>query len=261
MSITVVMAVLYFIIFLMGVFAFSFINILINRIIAAIPIRYERSISPKCKHIRNKYDMISVISYLMQGDRFRFCKEKILARYLLLEIFGGFLAVLAVYWFGKLGNGGMREMFQAVLVFILLAILTVISFIDIEIMEIPNGLVIAVLACGIAASVLFPEPGIAARMIGSMAVSLPMGMLALCIAGAFGGGDIKLMAAAGIFLGWRGIWVAFIIAVLTGGIYGVYLLIAHKKERRSRFAFGPFLCIGIAMSVFVGEAVIHWYLV
>lgn len=260
MSMTTVMWIFYIIIFFMGASVFSFVNVLIYRIPAQMPFGNERSICPACKHVLNGYDMIPVFSYLILGGRCRFCKVKISVRYPLVEVLGGGLAVFSFYWFGKLEDGSLEGILRAVLVFVLLAVLTAISFIDIDTLEIPNGLVIAVLSCGLVSIVLFPELGIVPRIIGALAISLPMMILALVIAGAFGGGDIKLMAAAGLFLGWRCVIVAFLVAVLTGGIYGIYLLASKKKDRKGQFAFGPFLCVGIAAAVFAGESIIQWYM-
>lgn len=260
MSMTAVMWIFYMIIFLMGASVFSFVNVLIYRIPAQMPFANDRSICPACKHVLNGYDMIPVLSYLILGGRCRFCKAKISVRYPFIEVLGGCLAVFSFYWFGKLEDGSLKGILQAVLIFILLAILTAISFIDIDTLEIPNGLVIAVFICGLVSVVLFPEMGIPARIIGIFAISIPMLILTLLVAGAFGGGDIKLMAAAGLLLGWRCVIVAFLAAVLTGGIYGIYLLASKKKDRKGQFAFGPFLCVGIAAAVFAGENIIQWYM-
>lgn len=260
MSMTAVMWIFYMIIFLMGASVFSFVNVLIYRIPAQMPFANDRSICPACKHVLNGYDMIPVLSYLILGGRCRFCKAKISVRYPFIEVLGGGLAVFSFYWFGKLEDGSLKGILQAVLIFILLAILTAISFIDIDTLEIPNGLVIAVFICGLVSVVLFPEMGIPARIIGIFAISIPMLILTLLVTGAFGGGDIKLMAAAGLLLGWRCVIVAFLAAVLTGGIYGIYLLASKKKDRKGQFAFGPFLCVGIAAAVFAGENIIQWYM-
>lgn len=179
--------------------------------------------------------------------------ERIPMGYPLLALLGGCSAVLSVGWFGRPGGYGVGGVLRAALVFVLLAILTVISLTDIMAMKIPKELVRSVFVCGMAAAALFPEPGILSRIGGVFAVSLPMAGLACCVRGAFGGGDIKLMAAAGLFLGWRGIAVAFAMAILTAGGYCLYLLAAGKKDRKGQFAFGPFLCTGIAVSAFLGE--------
>jgi len=84
--------------------------------------------------------------------------------------------------------------------------------------------------------------------------------IALIVPGAFGGGDVKLMAAAGLLLGWQQLLVAAFIGIILGGGYGVLVLATGKKDRKEHFAFGPALCIGIAAAMFGGNAAIGWYL-
>lgn len=78
--------------------------------------------------------------------------------------------------------------------------------------------------------------------------------------GGFGGGDIKLMFGAGFFLGARLTVVAAFLGILLGGGFGALLLAAKKADRKTRFAFGPFLCIGIAAAMFFGERLADWYI-
>ena len=65
--------------------------------------------------------------------------------------------------------------------------------------------------------------------------------------GAFGGGDIKLMAVGGLFLGWRVAVTSAVISIFLGGAYSLYLLIIKHADRKTYFAFGPFLCVGMAI--------------
>ena len=101
---------------------------------------------------------------------------------------------------------------------------------------------------------------LAARHIaGALCVSVPMLLLCLAVPGGFGGGDIKLMAAAGLLLGWSQAFVAAFLAVLSGGAYAAYLLARGRAGRRDHIAFGPFLCAGIAAALFAGDAAAAWY--
>lgn len=114
--------------------------------------------------------------------------------------------------------------------------------------------------CGIAAHILIPSLGIKSRLIGCVIVSVPMLLLALIVPGGFGGGDIKLMFGAGFFLGAKLTVVAAFIGILLGGGFGALLLAQKKANRKSQFAFGPFLCIGIAIAMFFGETIADWYM-
>jgi leader peptidase (prepilin peptidase)/N-methyltransferase len=75
-----------------------------------------------------------------------------------------------------------------------------------------------------------------------------------------GGGDIKLMAAAGVFLGWKGILVALLAGSLIGALVSIALMIARKKGRKDMIPFGPFLCFGIMIAVLYAPKLLDWYL-
>ena len=90
-------------------------------------------------------------------------------------------------------------------------------------------------------------------------------MVAVITKGAFGGGDVKLMAAGGLFLGWRLILTAAVIAFMTAGSYIFVQMCVNRQEnkrktRKSEIAFGPFLCEGMIISLTAGEKLIQWYL-
>jgi leader peptidase (prepilin peptidase)/N-methyltransferase len=140
------------------------------------------------------------------------------------------------------------------------ALLLAISFIDLRTTEIPDGLLIAL--APFAAAALFAQPHITllSRGIGFLAVSVPLLALALVISGAFGGGDIKLMAVCGFLLGWQNVLLAFFIAVLLGGSYAVYLMLTKKRARGEHMVFGPALCAGVFTAMLYGDAILGWYL-
>ena len=107
---------------------------------------------------------------------------------------------------------------------------------------------------------LLTGPGAwADRLLGVVCVSVPMLLLCLAVPGGFGGGDIKLMAAAGLFLGWRHTLLAGFLGLVGGGLYGIWLLAARRAGRRDHFAFGPFLCAGLVLAMLFGEPVLQWY--
>jgi len=150
---------------------------------------------------------------------------------------------------------------STVMVFALLCLLVVVTFIDADTMEIPNSLSIWIAVLGLLALLIGPTSQLPwyDHLIGAVAISVPMFLLAFIIVGSFGLGDVKLMAAAGLFLGWQLVLVAAFIGVVIGGTYGIYLLATRKKGRKEHFAFGPALCAGIALSIFLGHHIITWY--
>lgn len=125
------------------------------------------------------------------------------------------------------------------------ALLGVIAWTDWKTMRIPNRLNAAVFVTGLCAVFTVPGPGVPERVLGMFVVSVPMLLAALLVPGGFGGGDIKLMTAGGLFLGWEGNVLAAALGIFAGGIWGLYLLLFKRADRRDVFPFGPCLCGGM----------------
>ena len=121
-----------------------------------------------------------------------------------------------------------------------------ISIIDIKTKKISNRSLIVAFITGImVASAL--SISIFDRITGSMILGMGLWMIDLVRPGAFGGGDIKLLAIAGFLLGIRGGFLALCAAFLSGGIYSALLLLIGKMKRKDTIAFGPFICLGIVL--------------
>lgn len=260
-------AIIYGFVFLTGIVIGSFLNVLIYRIPIEINIARGRSFCPNCKNALLARDMVPLVSFALLRGHCRFCGKKISGRYPLVEFLGGVLAVMSVlfFWFS----------WQALLAFAVSCILLTVAFIDWDTQEIPNILSIIILGLGIVTTVLtltgvfggagmtmtgFDNAGIISRLIGMVEISLPMLLMNLIIKDSFGGGDIKLCAACGFFLGWRSMLVGAFLGIIAGGIYGIYLLAGRKKGGKEHFAFGPFLSFGITVALFAGNTVWESYL-
>jgi leader peptidase (prepilin peptidase)/N-methyltransferase len=254
--------ILYIIIFMLGASVFSFLNVIVYRLPKGMNYISGRSACQSCGNELKWYHMIPVFSYLFLGGKCGFCKKKISFRYTLMELLGGALAVGTFrYYIGnQLINFEYSNLLKFLTAFAFICVLVTIAFIDMDTMEIPNGLVIFAAAFGLLSIFVFPEITLLDRAIGLFSVSVPFLLITLLIDGAFGGGDIKLMAATGIFLGWQLNLVALFLALLSGGGYAAYLLISKKKGRKEHFAFGPFLCAGVILSLFFGHTLLNCYL-
>lgn len=125
-----------------------------------------------------------------------------------------------------------------------------ISYTDYKTLQIPRHLCIILGLLGIFSIPFFPDISLFSRLIGAFCVSLPLLVIALIIPGSFGGGDVKLMAAGGFFLGFSSIIHAFVLATFTSGGYALFLLLIKKSGKHTSFAFGPFLCLGMVLSFF-----------
>lgn len=244
--------VIYGFVLVAGICIGSFLNVLIYRIPAKLNFAKGRSFCPGCGHDLKAADLVPVVSFLFLRGKCRYCGDPISARYPMVELMGGVLALCSVLRFSFT--------WQALVVFVTACILLVIAFIDIDTMEIPNGLVAAILVLAVLSLVCFREIGWLSGLIGFFVISLPMLLMDLIIKDSFGGGDIKLCAACGLMLGWQQMLAAALIALITGGIFGAFLLISKKKGRKEHFAFGPFLSLGILIALFAGNFLIESYL-
>jgi len=195
-------------------------------------------------------DLAPLLSWLLLRRRCRYCGATISARYALVELLGGALACLTVAVYGFT--------WTAAAVFALLAGLLAVAFIDLDTMTIPNGLVLYLMIPTTALVWLLPGINWLSHGIGLFIVSLPLFLLALFFGG-FGMGDVKLMAVCGLALGWRLTLLAFLIGLALGAIYAVYLLLWRRADRRTAFAFGPYLCLGVASALLFGTAIVDWY--
>jgi len=243
--------------FAVGACAFSFLNVVIYRLPRREGVIRGRSHCPACGHVLSPGELIPLFSFIWQRGRCRACGARISLRYFLVELAGGIGFILCAGFYGS-GESGLLSL-RGTVVFLFLAALTAVAGLDMDTHMIPDRFPLLILALGFFALWLFPEVGLKSRLIGAAAVSLPMFLLALLIPGAFGGGDIKLMAACGFLLGWKANVFAAFVGLLTGGLYCAVMLAKKKLGRKEAIAFGPFLAAGLSASAFCGERAVDWY--
>lgn len=256
-----ILVLCYVLLFFFGAAVFSFCNVAALRIPEKRGFVSGRSNCPSCGKELKWYHTAPVFSYLFLRGKCAYCKQRISPRYLLWELLGGGLACLTFFLqCGDLLSLTALSFFRFLLLFVFFAVLGVVALIDGATMEIPNGAVFLLAGLGVLSVFLFPETGLLERGIGIVCVSVPFLLLALVIDGAFGGGDIKLMAACGLLLGWKLNLIALFFALLAGGTWGAWLLLTRRKGRKDQLAFGPFLCAGVTASALFGQQVLNWYL-
>lgn len=157
---------------------------------------------------------------------------------------------------GLIGGTGI---IRGAVFFLYLVILVLIAVIDHNKKRIYDRFHIMIVILAVLDFILYPERGIVDRLTGALIMSVPMLLLAFVIPGVFGGGDIKLMASSGLLLGTASIVCAMVIGILTGGAYAVAMSAGKKLKRKDKFAFGPFLAIGLAVSLLWGDEIMQWY--
>ncbi len=145
---------------------------------------------------------------------------------------------------------------------IVAVLLGIIAWHDQKTMEIPDGFNIGLAVCGVASMLFCSEITVTERLIGACCVSVPMYLMICLIPESFGGGDVKLTFAMGLYLGWKHMYVAAFLACMIGGLQGVYLLASGKVRsgEGAHMAFGPALCAGCLIAMLWGEKILAWYL-
>jgi len=241
-----------FLLCLLGACVGSHLNVVVYR----LPVKGEylknaRSKCPDCGHVLGLLDLVPVISYLMLKGRCRYCGKKISARYPLVEIISAALAVLSFIRFGFT--------LASVTAFSTASVLLAVALIDHDTMEIPTSLCVALVPFAVMAVWAFDIP-LLHRIIGAFCVSVPMLLLAIFVEGAFGGGDVKLMAVCGFLLGYQNVLFAFFVAILTGGGYALFLLASRRAKRKEHISFGPHLCFGTFLALLYGTEILKLYL-
>ena len=242
--------VMYIIIFIFGITVGSFLNVCILRIPAHESIVTGPSHCPNCGKRLKCYELIPLFSWLALRGRCSGCKGAISAQYPLIEASNGVLWVLC---FAVLGFS-----LQTALACLLVSALVVVAVIDARTMEIPLGLSITILVLG-GISAALDYQNLLSHVIGLFAVSLPLYLLYLATGGrGIGGGDIKLMAGCGLFLGWKLVLLGFFGGCLLGTIIHITLMAAKKAG--NQLSFGPYLSAGVVLALLFGEKLIDWYL-
>ncbi len=242
---------------LVGVVIGSFLNVCIVRLPAGQSIVYPPSHCPRCGTRIRSRDNIPLISYLVLRGRCRSCGGRISVRYPVVEALTGVLFVLLAQRFGCSPYLGIAAL--------LVAALIVITFIDIDHQIIPDvislpGIVVGLLVSALGYGPPFVDSALGALCGGGILYAVAFGYHALTGREGMGGGDIKLLAMIGAFLGWRGVLVTLVLGSFSGAVVGVTLMLARGADTRLPIPFGPFLALGAVCGLFFGEHLIHWYL-
>jgi leader peptidase (prepilin peptidase)/N-methyltransferase len=244
-------------IFIFGLCIGSFLNVCIYRLPSSMSIvNPSRSICPQCKSAISFYDNIPVFSYLWLKGRCRHCQAPISLRYPLVELMTGIIAVDVFFMFGPTIAGSIY--------FIFISSLLVITFIDIDHKIIPDVISLPGIPIGLAASFVLPAMTFKTALLGILAGGGSLWIVAWTYSlitrkEGMGGGDIKLLAMIGAFIGWKGVVFTIFAASVAGTVLGMIVMLVKGKDLKYAIPFGPFLSIGAMSYLFFGEKVLSWY--
>lgn len=242
--------IFYLVVFLYGIIIGSFLNVCIYRLPHKENIVTTRSHCMTCGSHIKWYDLIPVFSWLALRGRCRNCGAPISVQYPIIEALNGIFYVWTVAHYGF--------SIESLIYCLLASALIVLSVIDFRTYEIPLGINLFIACLGILATIadhIHWQEHIA----GAFAVSVLLYLLYLVSRGrAIGGGDIKLMAAAGLLLGWKNILLAFILGCIIGSV--IHLLRMKVAGADRVLAMGPYLAAGIWLAGLYGTGMINWYI-
>lgn len=148
---------------------------------------------------------------------------------------------------------------QAILYSLFFYTLIALSFIDTAIFEVPHRGVLFIFVLGLINLLLNPEIHLSSRLLGFFAASVPLLLLALLSGGGMGGGDIKLVAACGFFLGPVAILLGVFLGTLFAACHGIIYLLKKDKTSKDQLAFVPYLSLGMILSSLYGSSILSWY--
>ncbi len=253
------------VVFIFGAVVGSFLNVCIARLPKEESVVSPPSHCPLCKTPIPFYDNIPLVSYIYLRGRCRFCGERISPRYIIVEFL---MAVFSLLLLNRLGPG-----LAFFVNFVLVAALIVITFIDLDVRIVPDVISLPGIGLGILSSIVqyqwpidrlsnLPSP-----MSSLFGIIIGGGSL-LLVAWAYqfftgvegmGGGDVKLLAMIGAFLGWPSVPVALFFASLTGSVVGLVFMLSKGVDSKYALPFAPFLCLGALLYLFFGPALIAIY--
>jgi len=243
--------------FVFGAVIGSFLNVCIYRLPLGLSLVNPPSRCSACGAHVPFYLNIPILGYIVLGGKCHSCKEPFSVRYPFIEALTGVFAAFLFYRFGL-----SVELF---VYFAFVASLITITFIDLDHKIIPDVISLPGIAVGFVASYFLKSPGMLNSGIGiilggGVLFAIAAAYLLLTGKDGMGGGDIKLLAMIGAFVGWQGVIVTLLFSSFIGALSGIAFIAIAGKGRKYAIPFGPFLASGALIYLFYGDFLINWYI-
>ena len=261
--------IFYLVIFLYGIVIGSFLNVCIYRLPENESLVKRSSHCMTCGHKLSVSDLFPLFSWIFLKGKCRYCGSKIAARYPIVEGLNGILYVLV---FGVMTDFSVDGFFEALIppaiTAIMFSALIVVGFMDWDTLEIDLRVLGFIAVTGILSAVFTDSLSMSQRIIGAIVISVPFFLIGE-ISGAvikkrtgekirgIELGDTVLMAVAGFSIGTKAIIVSAFAGIILAAVCG---MIYKRVTGSSKFAFGPFLSIGIAVGTLWGESLVDAYI-
>lgn len=243
--------------FVFGAMVGSFLNVCIHRLPKEESVVRPGSHCPKCGTPIRFYDNIPLVSYLLLRGRCRYCQTSISIQYPIVEAMTALSSLSLFITFGA----SLSFLYY----FLFVAALIVITVIDLHHQIIPDVISLPGIVIGVLGSLIIPQITLWTSLIGMLAGGGSLFLVATVYQWLFkregmGGGDVKLLAMIGAFLGWKAVILTIFLSSFIGSVVGITAMLIKGKDFKYAIPFGPFLALGAVMSLFWGESLIKWYL-
>ena len=240
-----------------GAMVGSFLNVCIFRLPKEESIIWPGSHCPHCKKPIRFYDNIPLISYFLLRGKCRYCKGPISLQYPLVEGITALSSLLLIMKFGP--------SLSYLTYFAFVSALIVITVIDLYHQIIPDVISLPGIGVGLLASLIIPPITFLNSLIGILLGGGSLFLVATLYQWLFkregmGGGDVKLLAMIGAFLGWKAVILTILLSSLIGSISGISIMVLKGKNFKYAIPFGPFLSLGALIALFYQNEIIFWYL-
>ncbi len=246
--------------FILGAILASFGGVIIARVPNGESIVKPQSHCSNCNNNLKWYDNIPILSFIILRGKCRYCKTKIGYFYFIIEILGG-LSFLLVFLQFKIS-------YNTIIGFFISFILLIMAGLDYKTHYVYDLSLISLFLVS-AASYIIPQIinlefnpdgliGLAVGFLGFLLIRIIAKLITK--EEALGLGDVYLMGAAGLLLGWQNLLLSVLFGSVIGAIIEVTLIIIKKKNRESEIAFIPYLALGIFLAYLYGNTIIDWYL-
>lgn len=246
------MLVVQILVFILGLSIGSFLNACIFSIPDKKAIIFPVTQCPNCKQRLSAIDWIPLLGYIVNKGKCKHCGTKVSIKYPIVELLTGIILLL-------LYNKFFISM-EFIKYAVLSCLLIVITFVDLERQEIPDELILFGLIMGLLFNIFNIKTDMVPGIIGFILGGGAFLIIAMLTNGAMGGGDIKLMAVLGLFLGWKLIIIVAVISFILGGVVSFILITAKIKGRKDYIPFGPFIALAALAVIFYGIRMIQTYM-
>jgi leader peptidase (prepilin peptidase)/N-methyltransferase len=240
---------------ILGLAVGSFLNVCIHRIPRGQSLAHPGSRCPSCGYSLRWFDNVPVVSYTLLGGKCRKCRQPISARYPLVEVATMGLFLLHGLVFGWTPILVPRLVFACAMV--------VLFAIDLEHHLLPDAITLPGIVLGLVSSAVLP-PGLRDALIGALGgggVLWLVGEAYYRYSGheGMGGGDVKMLAMIGAFLGWKLALLTLVLSSVVGSVVGLCVILSRRGGMKFALPYGTFLALGAIVASLAGDRIVRWY--